>query len=175
LPQQRRRLSQVPEKAVFASSIPQRSKNTTLRKESTAMSEQSSPKRPVLVWIICIFYLIATFFTALSLFLVISGRVPASPEQASFFSNLKPIDYLLSVTIMFLNICGVIALFGLRKEALYLFLASLGVNIASYASLFTTTNAETLSANIGSILFGWLLAGAVCFYTWRLKTSGVLR
>jgi hypothetical protein len=132
------------------------------------------PKRPALVWIICIVYLSSSFFSVASWFLSPSPSIPPYVENASYFIRLEAVHHWLSVTITFLNIYGAIALFGLHKKALYLFLAGLGITIASGLYRIAIFQFH-LSIISGLMVLGWLLTSAVCLYTWRLKTSGVLR
>ena len=46
------------------------------------LAAQSPAKRPKLVWVVFLFYLFSVVYTALSFFLVFSGLVSVTPEQA---------------------------------------------------------------------------------------------
>ena len=134
-------------------------------------------KRPFFVWLIAIFYLLSTPFTLLSLSLVLSGTLPLTPEQEAYFSSLSTLDYLFSFAIGLTGFTGAVALFFLRRVALYLFCGSFALNVLM--SIWHLMTRDFLSALPGGGLLGFILGlgilAAVCLYTWKLTRAGVLR
>jgi hypothetical protein len=59
--------------------------------------------RPVLVWVISIFYFISAGFTILSLALIYSGLAPLRDEQRQYFQSLTAFDHTMTVLIAALN------------------------------------------------------------------------
>ncbi len=134
-------------------------------------------KRPFFVWLIAIFYLLSTLFTVLSLSLVLSGSLPLTPEQEAYFSSLSSLDYLFSFVIDLTVFAGAVALFFLRRVALYLFCGSFDLIVLM--SIWHLMTRDFLSALPSGGLLGFILGlgilAAVCLYTWKLTRAGVLK
>ena len=134
-------------------------------------------KRPFFVWLIAIFYLLSTLFSVLSLSLVLSGSLPLTPEQEAYFSSLSTLDYLFSFVIDLTVFAGTVALFFLRRVALYLFCGSFDLIVLM--SIWHLMTRDFLSALPGGGLLGFILGlgilAAVCLYTWKLRRAGVLK
>ena len=134
------------------------------------------PRRPKLVWVIFVLALLSVGYTALSLYLVLSGSIPLGEEEAKYFRSLTPIDYAVTGATGLLNLGGAIALFWLRKVALYLFAAAFAIGILG--TLRHVADASFAAALGGpgviGMLAGYALWIAVCIYAWRLKSRGVL-
>jgi len=137
---------------------------------------QPRGKRPKLVWIVFLFYLISVGYTGLSFFLVYSGSIPVTPEQARYFQNLSAFDYTITALSSLLNLAGAIALFQLRKIAFHLFTAALVVAILQTLIHAITTNFVNALGGPGAIgiLIAYGVLAAVCLYAWKLKARGVL-
>lgn len=133
-------------------------------------------KRPIWVWVISIFYFVSALWTLFSFYMIYSGALPLPPEQARYFASLTALDYFFTVATACLSIAAVIALFLLRKAAFYLFLAGLGLDIVlSVEQLIANDLPAALGlAGLVGAAFGWVILGAICYYTWRLKKRGVL-
>jgi len=134
-------------------------------------------KRPLLVWAVAIFYLFSTLFTLLSLYLVLGGSVPLTPEQKAYYDSLSALDYALSVAIAVTGLGGAVTLFLLRKQALYLFCFSLALNISMTVWHLQARSASAALGSPGTIgmVVGLGIVAAVCCYAWNLKRSGVLK
>ncbi|MBT5705818.1 hypothetical protein OAH36_05310 [Verrucomicrobia bacterium] len=137
---------------------------------------ESKVKRPVLVWVISIFYLISAGFTILSLVLIYSGLIPVNEVQKAYFDGLTPIDHISTVLIGSLNLLGAVFLFILRKHAFHFFLAGF------VAGLMTTTYhiiAKNWIETIGTAGFigaaiGWGISISIILYSKRLRNRGIL-
>ena len=86
-------------------------------------------KRPILVWVIFLYYVLSFPFIALSFYLVFSGAVPLTPGEQSYLGNLTPVDFWLTILLGVANFAGAIALFLLRRLAFYLFSGTLVLNV----------------------------------------------
>ena len=134
-------------------------------------------KRPILVWVIFLYYVLSGPFVALSFYLVFSGAVPLTPSQQSYFGNLTPFDFWLTILLGVANFTGAIALFLLRRLAAYLFSGALVLNVLMtiwHAAEKGWFAAMSVSAGVGA-LFGLVIALAICLYAWKLARAGVLK
>lgn len=138
---------------------------------------ESRRKRPVWVWIFSIYLFPSAAWTLLSFYLINTGAIPLSPAQEAYFDSLTTTDYTLAVAIGVANLIGAVALFLLRKAALYFFLAALGANLISGAWHGATKGwAEALGGSgLAGVLFSYVLMTAVCIYAWKLAKRGTLR
>ena len=125
-------------------------------------------RRPVVVWIILAFY---TLGTALSIFVYWGGLSrllgEVSFHESSFFDRI--LEFLLEVT----NLWGAVALFQLRRHALYVFIGALVIRSVSMLwhqpgiVLFDQTGLRVLAGSLALPL-------AVTAYTWRQTRNGIL-
>jgi len=136
-----------------------------------------SSGRPLLVWLISIYFFLSASWTITSLLLIMTGAVPLSPAQKSYFESLNAADYLLTIIGALLSISAAISLFLLRKAAYYLFCASLAFNMAF--TIWHIISRHWLSViGIGGLAgaaVGWLILFAICLYTARLAAQGTLK
>ncbi len=137
---------------------------------------QPAVKRPKLIWVIFLFYLLSAGYTVLSLVVVLSGLIPLNEAQAAYFHNLSALAIAVSLVTALLNIAGAIAIFRLRKIAPLLFIAALAISLAQTIAQIFTTNFAAALGGPGAIgaLIGFGIAIAVCVYAWRLRMRGVL-
>ena len=133
-------------------------------------------KRPKLVWVVFLFYLLSTGFTALSYLLILSGVIPITPEQATYFGTLSAFDWVITLLTGLLNAAGAIAIFRLRKIAFHLFSAAFAIVILQTLVHTITTNFVAALGGSGAAgaLVGYGILLAVCVYAWKLKERGVL-
>jgi hypothetical protein len=133
-------------------------------------------KRPKLVWVVFLFYLLSTGYTALSYFLIFSGVIPVTPEQATYLGNLSAFDWVITLLTGLLNAGGAIAIFRLRKIAFHLFSAAFAIVILQTLVHTITTNFVAALGGSGAVgaLIGYGILLAVCVYAWKLKERGVL-
>lgn len=142
--------------------------------------ESKEKNRPVWVWVISIFIIISAGWTLLSPHILIMkiGGVPLNlnPLRQAYFGDLIIVDDRLSLLVAPANLIGAIALFLLRKVAVYFFASALFANLS-----LTVWNALTKGWTgaidgpgfVGAII-GWALLTAICFYCWKLSKAGVL-
>ena len=113
-------------------------------------------RRPVLVWVISIFFLITLPLALLSLALIplmASGIIPVSDAQRAYFQSQGIVDYALSALTLVLNIAGVIFLFLLRRPALYCFGGGFFINVLNsiYQIIFKDWIGAISSSSAGMI------------------------
>jgi len=137
---------------------------------------QQVNKRPKLVWVVFLFYVLSVGYTALSFFLVFSGAIPVTPEVAAYIINLSAFDWVITALTGLLNVAGAIAIFRLRKVAYYLFTATFVLVTLQTLVHIVTTNFVAAIGGPGLIgaLIGYGITLAVCIYAWKLKARGVL-
>lgn len=135
------------------------------------------PGRPVLVWVITVFFGLSAVWTLVSFALVSSGAVPLPPAAREYYDGLGILDYALTVGVSALNLWGIVLLFLLRARAVKVILAALAVAllINAYQFLFKGLAPALGGAGGLGMVIGLLLWAAVLFYAWRLKAKGVLR
>lgn len=145
---------------------------------STALSEPPPlPKqRPVLVWVIAIFYGFSIFNTIASYAFVFSKTFPATPAQSQYFSSLSPIDHGVTALVVIMNLAGAIVLFRLKKAAPVLFTAAFGVGLAAVVYQCLTKNWFAAVGAVGLIgaAVGWCINLAIILYAFRLRQKHVL-
>jgi hypothetical protein len=137
-------------------------------------------KRPILVWIICLFFFICSSF---GLFLLVffllrgSGDIPSGQNQGQPHEALTVLDYLLSGLTVLLGISGSVYLFILRRPALYLFGGLFLFNLLNCINqdVFENEPAATGSTGFVTILVAVSIDLAVFLYVWRLWATKVLR
>jgi hypothetical protein len=133
-------------------------------------------KRPILVWLISLFILLSAIWTLLSFYLILTGAIPLDPAQKAYFDRLTLIDHVSTIIPGLLNMSAAVALFLLRRIALYLFLSASGLSFVLAAWHATAKGwVEALGgAGLIGALIGYVLMIAVLIYTWRLSKKGVL-
>lgn len=138
---------------------------------------ESRRKRPIWVWIVSIFFFLSAGWTLWSFYLINTGTIPLGPAQEAYFDSLTTTDYTLTIAIGVANLIGAVALFLLRKVALYFFLTALGANLILAAWHGATKGwAEALGGSgLVGALFGYVLLFAACIYAWKLAKRGTLR
>ncbi len=125
-------------------------------------------KRPLLVWIISIFYFLGS---GLSL-LVYSGAVPL-PFTESGFHSAPLVNRVLTILLVLVNLGGAIALFLLRRYALYLFAAALILQL--FLSVWhPPSTGFSHAAGIGVLASSLGLPLLVCLYAWVQVKTGTL-
>jgi uncharacterized protein DUF4339 len=137
-------------------------------------------ERPVLVWVISLFYFVCTPFSLLSLALIpfmASGTIPVQDAQRHYFESLGYFDYAISIIAVFVNIAGAVLLFMLRRAAFYVFAGSFAVGLLMTIYNIIAKNwieAIGIPGLIGAFV-GFGINIAVVLYIWHLFRKGVLR
>ena len=135
-------------------------------------------KRPILVLVILIFFLVTVVSTLLSLYLIYVGKISLVDMPGIRFKSLTFIDIGLSLFVGLTNLTGALLLFFLRKQALYFFVVSLIVNLSVFSWQIISRGMKLLGAisldGLIGMAIAWAILIAICLYTWRLKKTGVL-
>ena len=136
----------------------------------------SRRRRPVLVWVVFLWFVFSAGYTLLSFALIFSGRVPLSDQASRYLSSLSPLDYAVTILALLLNVVGAVALLLLRRSAPYLFSAALLLNIASVVLHALTKGLVTALGAGGPVglILGYGISALVCLYAWRLYARGIL-
>jgi len=61
------------------------------------MAEELKKGRPVLVWVIFVYFVFSAGFTALSFLLILSGAMPLDANTQEYMDNLSTLDYLMTI------------------------------------------------------------------------------
>lgn len=134
-------------------------------------------KRPALVWIISIFFLVSAGYTLYAFILLISGAVYLNPQQEMYLASLSYFDYITTIGIGVLNLGGAVALFLLRKQAPYFFLGGFILGLAS--TVYHAVEKGWMVAIggpglVGSFLFQVVMI-TIVIYAFRLRKRGILK
>lgn len=133
-------------------------------------------KRPKLVWVIFIFYVLSAVLMLYSFYLVYNRSISGTEAQEQYFASQSVVEYGLTVLLLALNFAAALYLFFMRKKAPYLF--SVNLLLSFLLTVWHTLTKGWLSAVGGSgligIIIGWGISIAVCAYSWRLLRRGVL-
>lgn len=135
----------------------------------------SMKRRPVWVWLIVIFFFLVSLATLASFLGIRSGAIEINESKRAYIDGLSTIDYAASLLLTCLNLLAAVLLFRLRKEALYLFVCALVLNVLLTTwHVFTKGLAAVASGGLTTIVLGFGLPCLICYYTWRLKSKQVL-
>jgi GYF domain 2 len=142
--------------------------------------------RPVMVWVISIFYFVFTPLGAIGIFLMpmlASSGIPITDEQRHYFQSQNALDYSLAALGMLLNLGGAILLFRLRRQALACFggcfalmFVNFGYQIAfkHWLQVIASQPGGFIGAGIG-LVFSLGINIALVWYVWHLKETKVLQ
>jgi hypothetical protein len=134
-------------------------------------------QRPVLVWVIAIFYWLSAGWTMLSFALIFSGLIPLNDAQKTYFDSQTLFDYGSTFLVGTANILGAIALFSLKRSAFPLFASAFGIGISLVIyQIFAKNWLEAVGGPglVGAII-GWGISISIIIYSKRLITRGLLR
>jgi hypothetical protein len=145
--------------------------------ERTVGRESASGKRPGLVWVIFIYYMVRYSFSILSVTLISDGVIPVNSTIKAFFDSWSASSKILILIESSLNIAGAVFLFLLRRHAYYYLLAALGFVILMdvYAIVINNWLTAIGSSGLVDIVKGWLIGIAVIFYSRYLIKKGILK
>ena len=137
--------------------------------------------RPVLVWVICIFYFIGIPLGILSAILLAallaSGSVPIPKAQQHFLHSLSYVHYCTKALNYALVLTWAILLFRLKRQSLYFLLASLA--LAALTLIYSVFAKDWFAAagvlGLFLVAVGWAFNFALLYYNWHLFRKGVLR
>ncbi|NIE63202.1 hypothetical protein [Burkholderia sp. Ax-1719] len=132
------------------------------------------PKRPILVWVVFLYYLITVVPAAVGL-LFVWHSASYSAQARTVINSMPPLFWTLLGLTMALQLGGAIALLRLRRIALPLFAGGLFVTILQWTMLhneYAFSGAGSQGTYMG--LFGLATEFLVCAYAWRLRSRSVL-
>ena len=132
----------------------------------------AAPRRPLLVWLIFVFYVLITAFFVASL-LLSPARLSADPAV-----HYSWVDYAESSVLVVLKLSAAILLFRLRRSAAWLFTGILGLNVVLTGIDFGAARISEEYPSFltpASVAIGFCFIGGVCLYSWHLARCGVLR
>lgn len=143
-----------------------------------ARSQGTRPRRrrPVLVWVVFLWYLVTSGYTLVSFWMIYSGFLPVSPEVAAYLSTQSALDHAGTVVLLLLNLAGAVALVMLRKVAFPLCATALTLSLllTIKGALSKGFVAALGGAGAVGLVVGCGIGIAVCIYAWRLRTGRVL-
>ncbi len=134
------------------------------------------PRRPVLVWVIVAYIFLSAAWTLAAAFLLLTGGegAPASAELAAVRETVGPVDLLFMVVLVVLNLFAAVALFRLKRRAVTLFAAVLGVTLLNQVWLFIF-RMELVAAQGPFVgIVGLVLPLLFLYYAYRLERRGIL-
>jgi hypothetical protein len=143
----------------------------------TTGKEAKSRKRPVLVWIIALFYILSGGWTIISFTLILSGAVVLNEPEQAYFDAQTNLDILLTIIIGAANLSGAIFLLLLRRYAYYCFLGafSLSILLTAYHILFKNWLTVIGGPGLLGSIIGWLISIAIILYAKKLITNSILQ
>lgn len=142
------------------------------------MADNAVPgtRRPILVWIIFLFYLISSIQVIMGMFFIAAGGVDMPPEQQALLVRFTVFDRVIGYANAAVTLIGVSLLFMLRRQAVSVLAIAFALNLFSTAVVWYRFDipANTSPKGILAQILGIVLFGAVVFYSWRLGKRGVL-
>jgi hypothetical protein len=130
--------------------------------------------RPKLVWVVFLYYLLATLLAVGSLLWLLSHVDTLPPQTIAAFREITPVGWVFTVLIQVLTLAGAIALFALRRVAFPLFVAALCVS--AFETLLYCVHVLPQSGNPISLtlIVVWAIDLAVILYARSLRNRQVL-
>jgi len=134
-------------------------------------------KRPKLVWVISIFYILSAGWAVLSFALIFSGVIPLNEAQKAYFDAQSIVDNIFTITMGSLNFLGAILLFLLRRYAFHCFLTAFSLGILMYIDHIFYKNWLGVIGTPGLVgaIIGWLISIAIILYANRLIKNEILK
>ena len=135
-------------------------------------------KRPKLVWVILIIYILGLPGLILH-FVMIEGMLPLEGAAKEYYTNLGLIDNLLIVFGTMYGFIAAVQLFRLKKSALKLFYGLIFFSIIASAYNFADSNYIAMMNEQGSSMYYSLVPSYVVMllivaYVYRLSKKGIL-
>lgn len=141
---------------------------------SANFAEPDRLRRPWGVWVVFLFMVVSAAWVFIALALIYLGKVGLNPAQRAYFENLGAFEYLVSLSLVTINLVGAILLFRLRKASVPLFGAALAINLADTARAAMTSNYVQTLGGAPAAFGGLIIPVAVLLYAAWLRKKGVL-
>jgi hypothetical protein len=135
-------------------------------------------RRPVLVWIICIFVAIGILGGVASTIALLAGRPFGGAEVAQQLSYLSPLDHVGTLILSALSAFAYIELFRLKRRALPWAAWTFGLNVVVVLANLAFRPAYRAILDGGGLIsigVSWAVTLAIVGYIWRLRVNGVLQ
>ncbi|MYL84450.1 hypothetical protein GTA51_15095 [Desulfovibrio aerotolerans] len=148
-----------------------------MAKETSITPGEAQPrKRPVLVWIIFLFYLVSSIWVIVAMFFVAAGGVDMAPEQQAYLAKFTVMDRVIGYANAGITLVGVTLLFSLHRQAVNVLGLAFALNLFSTAVVWIKTDpaAVTSPTGLAAQALGLGTFGLVVFYSWRLLKRGTL-
>ena len=139
-----------------------------------AMS-RSFPKRsrPILVWVICLYYAFGFIVASVSLYAIFSGVLPLPTDVANFYRSFDLLKFTGVGLSAVLAPIAIVQLFRLQKIAPIavsaLFVVTFTKTLWFLPDIIRLGSGPTMSLVAVGINF------LIVFYTWHLRVVGILR
>lgn len=140
-------------------------------------NEAPRPRRPILVWVIFLFYLVSSVQVIVSMFFIAAGGVDLTPEMQAYLAKFSILDRVIGYVNAAVTLVGVTLLLGLRRQAVHVLALGFALNLFSTAVVWFKADPLEVVSTKGLLaqLCGIALFGAVVFYAWRLGKRGLLQ
>lgn len=134
------------------------------------------PRRPILVWVIFLFYLVSCVLIIVQMFFIAAGGVGTTPEQQAYLARFSVFDRVIGYVNAAVTLVGVTMLLGMRRMAVTVLALAFALNLFSTAVVWLRANPFELvsTAGLAAQISGIAIFGAVVFYAWRLDKRGLL-
>lgn len=130
-------------------------------------------KRPVLVWVVFIYYLMGLTGFLLGWYKMYTGEITVPGGSEAY---IKSFDFIVSGLDVLIGAIGAVMLFYLRKVAFYFFIALAVITPLSFLRMIFVKNLLELYP------FAWIsffvsisILAFICVYIKRLEKRGILR
>jgi len=142
-----------------------------------AQTDVETHKRPGLVWVISIFYVIAFGWSLLSVILIYTGIIPTNQAQQAYFDSIGTGGILFSIFITILNMTAAVMLFLMKRHAFYFFLGGFFLSVMITVRDIISNNLIEAMGVLGliPIFISWAFIIAIILYTRKLIKRGVLK
>jgi hypothetical protein len=133
-------------------------------------------RRPILVWIISISYLLAAVVGISVIMLESVGIIPLNSSTQQYFNNLGTIGWIDGALSFVLAFGAAILLLMMRRIAVWLLVITLTIDIIEWTREVITQGYENVVVGvpISTVVVGWIIRLAIIFYCYRLAKKGVL-
>lgn len=133
--------------------------------------------RPLGVWAISAWYVLSAIWTVFSFGLILTGAIPVTAAQRTYFGSWGPLTVISSVGMTLVSMAAAVTFFLLKEVSVRLFGLSLLCGLAFQVIHAVTTNYfEALPPGAGvGVVIGLALQFAVFRYAASLRDKHVLK
>jgi hypothetical protein len=143
-----------------------------------AQDDRADPprrRRPALVWIIVVYTVLLSATVLFGLGLLVSGSPLLSDEDRAAAGDIASFQGVTDLLALALNLSAAVALFALRRVAVPLYAAGLGVSVVSRIAQLASPIESGGSRPVVPVMIGLAILVAFLLYARRLARTGVLR